>query len=326
MKCPHCGGDLKQAADSGKPTAVDEQQVTGGLTSVAGSLPQTNKRNQNSNTKWIVIAVVSALVVVAAVVAAVIVLKKPSDTKLENGQTVTSAQADTLDESEVRNIIERYCNAICENDFSTLTSIYAPSVERYHDAYNKDRDWVVDSHRRYDETFGVYEKKSSIRWSTFSMNNLGNGRVSATVVEDFSIDRYDKSKYSIFVLEKHFVIDASHHIVSVYDNQLSKEKAAEEVQDEPLRSYNWQYEADIQKWLQGNWEWSGYIDGMRMSCRLGVSDDYAVLVTPDGVLDQGHMSIDLEDNTIHFGSTYINFDYQRGKLGDFKNGMYYKRM
>ncbi len=82
----------------------------------------------------------------------------------------------------------------------------------------------------------------------------------------------------------------------------------------------------ILQWLQGNWEWRGTIDGYRNSCRLGVSDDYAVLATPRGVLDQGKITIDYDDNTIHFGNTYINFDYDNGKLGDFANGMYYKKM
>ena len=83
---------------------------------------------------------------------------------------------------------------------------------------------------------------------------------------------------------------------------------------------------ELLQWLQGNWEWSGTIYGYRNSCRLGVSDDYAVLATPRGVLDQGKISIDFDDNTIHFGSTYMNFDLDNGRLGDFSNGMYYRRM
>lgn len=84
--------------------------------------------------------------------------------------------------------------------------------------------------------------------------------------------------------------------------------------------------SEVREWLQGNWEWNGTIDGYRNSCRLGVSDDYAVLATPRGVLDQGKITIDFEDKTIHFGSTYINFDYENGRLGDFSNGMYYRKM
>lgn len=97
-------------------------------------------------------------------------------------------------------------------------------------------------------------------------------------------------------------------------------------QEEERRRYRETRKKEISQWLQGNWEWSGTIDGYRNSCRLGVSDDYAVLATPRGVLDQGKISIDFDDNTIHFGSTYMNFDMDNGRLGDFSNGMYYRRM
>lgn len=100
----------------------------------------------------------------------------------------------------------------------------------------------------------------------------------------------------------------------------NKEIAQEVREDESEKEKN------VLQWLQGNWEWSGTIDGYRNSCRLGVSDDYAVLATPRGVLDQGKITIDFDDNTIHFGSTYINFDYDNGRLGDFSNGMYYRKI
>ena len=127
----------------------------------------------------------------------------------------------------VQLLIERYCNAICENDFETLSSLYAPMVERFQDAYNKDRDYVIGCHRRYDKTFKVYGKHSSLRWDSFEMRMLNNGQLNVKIVEDYSIDREDKNKYSVFVLEKHFIIDHSYHIVSVYDNQLSKAKGTD---------------------------------------------------------------------------------------------------
>jgi hypothetical protein len=56
------------------------------------------------------------------------------------------------DDYTVMNVVERYCTAICENDFTTLASLYAPTVERYQDAYDKDRDYVIGCHQRYDNT------------------------------------------------------------------------------------------------------------------------------------------------------------------------------
>ncbi len=167
-------------------------------------------------------------VIIAAIVAAVVLLALGLFLILHNSSTKSeeqhSAESSFPNEATVQNLIENYCNAICENDYVTLSTLYAPMVERFQDAYNKDRDYVIGCHQRYDKTFKVYSKHSSIRWDSFEMRMLNNGQLSVTVVEDYSIDREDKNKYSVFVLEKHFIIDPSYHIVSVYDNQLSKGK------------------------------------------------------------------------------------------------------
>lgn len=167
-------------------------------------------------------------VIIAAIVAAVVLLALGLFLLFHNSTTKSEEQSivemSFPDENAVQDLIERYCNAICENDFVTLASLYAPMVERFQDAYSKDRDYVIGCHQRYDKTFKVYGKHSSLRWNSFEMKMLSNGRLSASVIEDYSIDREDKSKYSVFVLEKHFIIDSSYHIVSVYDNQLSKKK------------------------------------------------------------------------------------------------------
>lgn len=129
-----------------------------------------------------------------------------------------------LDENEVRFVLQSYCDAVANNDFNALNHLYAPFVERYHNAYKMDRSDVVEDHRKYDEMFKVYGKHSHIRWNTFEVKPLGNGRTSATIVEDYSIDREDKDKYSNFVLEKHFELNDDYQIVSVWDNQLSRSK------------------------------------------------------------------------------------------------------
>ena len=167
-------------------------------------------------------------VIIAAIIAAVVMLALGLFLILHNNCTKSEEQNIVEmafpDKNAVKELIERYCNAICENDFVTLSSLYAPMVERFQDAYNKDRDYVIGCHQRYDKTFKVYGKHSSIRWDSFEMKMLNNGQLSVKIVEDYSIDREDKSKYSVFVLEKHFIVDPSYHIVSVYDNQLSKSK------------------------------------------------------------------------------------------------------
>ena len=124
----------------------------------------------------------------------------------------------------VQHVLQSYCDAIVNNDFETLSQLYAPMVERFQGANNEERNKVVDRHRRYDDTFKVHGKRSHIRWDTFEVELMDNGRINAVIVEDYAIDREDKSKYSKFVLEKHFVLNEDYQIVSVWDNQLSRSK------------------------------------------------------------------------------------------------------
>lgn len=106
------------------------------------------------------------------------------------------------------------------------------------------------------------------------------------------------------------------------ERRIEEQRLAEERRQEELQK---QKEKKILDWLQGNWEWSGYIDGTHYSFRLGVSDDYAVLATPRGVYDQGKITIDMDDNTFSFGNTYFDFDYENGRMGVFSDGSYYTK-
>lgn len=183
--------------------------------SQAAHKPNTHKKRN------IIITVISAVVVLLSL-GLFLLLHNKDKGEIQMGPM----DVNFPDDYRVMNVVERYCTAICENDFTTLASLYAPTVERYQDAYDKDRDYVIGCHQRYDNTFKVHGKHSSIRRETFKMEPISNERVSVVVVEDYSIDRLDKSKYSVFVLEKHFTIDSTYHIVSVYDNQLSKSKGS----------------------------------------------------------------------------------------------------
>lgn len=130
-------------------------------------------------------------------------------------------------ESSIRSFINEYTMLAETSDtqliYRLVSKIYAPSVKRYFSAYDVSSDYVADCYNKYDETFGVYGKHSSVRWNTVSFTE-SNGTIQLTYVEDFSIDRYDPSKYSIFVLEKHFELNRDFKVVSVYDVQLSKSK------------------------------------------------------------------------------------------------------
>ena len=131
---------------------------------------------------------------------------------LENNINAFIQQYTSLAEASDNQLIDRL-----------VSQLYAPTVKRYFSAYDKDRSYVADSYKKYDDMFQVYGKHSNVRWNTVSFTE-SNGNIQLTYVEDYSIDRYDNTKYSIFVLEKHIELNSDFKIVSLYDVQLSKSK------------------------------------------------------------------------------------------------------
>ena len=109
------------------------------------------------------------------------------------------------------------------SSWGMVHQLFAPQVERYFDNRNETVDQVAQHYAKYDNVFGVYGKHSKVRWNTLSYYKTGN-RYAVTYIEDYTIDRYDDSKNSIFVLEKHIELNGDFKVVSVYDVQLSKKK------------------------------------------------------------------------------------------------------
>ena len=126
-------------------------------------------------------------------------------------------------EERVKSFVVKYCELTETGSRALVYELYAPFVKRYHDAYNIDVSDVADKYANYDKKFGVYGKHSNVRWNTLSYEKEGDV-ISVQYVEDYTIDRHDDSKYSIFVLEKHLELNREYRIVSVYEIQLSKSK------------------------------------------------------------------------------------------------------
>ncbi len=121
----------------------------------------------------------------------------------------------------VRNVVREYATAFDNNDFATLEKLYAPTVERYHNARNESAMQVVDRHRKYDDMFGVITKSTVVKWNTISYNRLGNGRIDVTWQEEYYLSA-TKTKNSYFLLEKHAILNSNYKIVSIYDKQLER--------------------------------------------------------------------------------------------------------
>lgn len=126
------------------------------------------------------------------------------------------------EKNQVKNAIRRLCEAEEQNNFEIIANAYADKVNRYHDKYNVSNSEVVSSYKKYDKTFGVYGKHINIRWNSLQVNRISDYELSVIFIEDYHIDRTDKTKYSKFVLEKHILLDKDYRIKSIYDVQLSK--------------------------------------------------------------------------------------------------------
>jgi archaellum component FlaC len=126
-------------------------------------------------------------------------------------------------ESRIKNFINNFNQYISDNNFQGLKELYAPTVKRYHDTYNQNRKDVIERYKRYDKVFGVYGKRSEVRWNTLQIVPQGENLVYIQYIDDYSIDRYDKNNYSKFVLEKHIELNRDYQVVSIYDIQLSKQ-------------------------------------------------------------------------------------------------------
>ncbi len=260
---------------------------------------QTTKVSGTPKKRYVIIAVILAVVVLLSLGLFFLLNTRDKDEVKMEPKNVAFP-----DENIVRKVVDSYCSAICENDFTTLASLYAPTVERYQDAYDKNRDYVIGCHQRYDNTFKVHGKHSSIRRETFKMEPISNDRVSVVVVEDYSIDREDKSKYSVFVLEKHFVIDSDYHIVSVYDNQLSKSKGTSDYQA-IYQAYVKEHEMADMVDDFGGWEYI-YLDG----------DEIPELVISTGYPASGAYVLSIANGRVVESFTSYGFSYipRKGKI------------
>lgn len=173
----------------------------------------------NSN---ILVKVLACFVVIAIIAGGVVLLILNNDGQSTYTYNTEPVLTETNYETHIRNTIQTLCDATTNNDYERIADVYAYNVKRYHGIYNVTKYEVVERYKNYDKKFGVYGKHTSVRWNTLRVWKNSDGGYSVVYVEDYHIDRYDNSKYTDYVLEKHLELDKDYKVVSVYDNQLSK--------------------------------------------------------------------------------------------------------
>lgn len=164
-------------------------------------------KNRSHTVLWVCI-----IAIIAAISATIYVLFKPTDYK------------NSINEDKVLEVINKFNDAYATNDYVILSLVYSDYVDRFHNAYNLSNSQVIEKYRNYDKKFGVYAKHINVRWNTLHIEKISEDELAVVFIEDFSIDRVDNTKYSIFELEEHLILDSDYKIKSIYDNQLSKRK------------------------------------------------------------------------------------------------------
>ena len=194
MKCKHCG------------KAIDSDSV---YCEFCGMKVETETPPKKKGSRFLWLAVALGIIIGAVQVS------------LRQCNRDTADKASQDKEMAIRTI-NRYNDALLSNDFATLSTVYADKVERYFDAYDQTNAEVIKHNEKYDATFKVTGKHTSVRWETLKVERLSDGDLSVVYIEDYSIDRKDKSKYSKFVLEKHLILNKQYKIKSIYDVPLDR--------------------------------------------------------------------------------------------------------
>lgn len=96
------------------------------------------------------------------------------------------------------------------------------------------------------------------------------------------------------------------------DQKKLEEQLAEEWAEKEIKRKKEEETKRVKSWLIGTWEWNGIIWGQRVWAKLDISDDYIVASSIYGVDDQGSYSIDMDNQTIHYGKySYAKIDTRR---------------
>ena len=119
-------------------------------------------------------------------------------------------------------IINSYNNCIWNENFELLDTILTPNIKRYFNEYNISKSEAINRAKNYKDQFGIINATSKIRWETFKIAKSSNGNYLVDYIEDYSLDRIDKTKSAIFVLHKFFEVNKDFIIEGIYEEILSK--------------------------------------------------------------------------------------------------------
>ena len=154
----------------------------------------------------------------------------PTPTILQN-QRVESAESERplahqlanqkTPEEEIKSVLKWFFYYWDNNQYESLMQMFCYDVDRFQNVRNVSREKVISLIKRDKANSGIYGSVSKPRWNTLTVQNLPIEGYSIILMEDYEIDRADKSKAIKFVLENHIEMDQYYNITSFYQKTVS---------------------------------------------------------------------------------------------------------
>ena len=202
------------------PDSIKEEKKQSPVKETKEAPPVIAKSNKRNTTKWIYILLAIIVLLMGTCIALSIFTLAEHNHAKELEELLTLEKSISPNDSipnNIINIIERYSNAYEKNDTAIISQLFAPKVRRYCNAHDLTNEQVVGKHLAYDKKFDVQGKHVTVRWNTLKTMQLPNEETLVVYIEDYSIDRVDTTKPSMFVIEKFIVLDKNSKIVSLDD-------------------------------------------------------------------------------------------------------------
>jgi serine protease Do len=127
-----------------------------------------------------------------------------------------------FDIERIKSIISNYYSISDSQNYNKLNFCFNESIKRYFKYYNISLYEAIERAKKYNQTFGVINSSSSVRWNTLKSYKLLNGNLQIEYVLDYRLNRVNKNKASQFVLQIIAEINSSYKITSIYENILAK--------------------------------------------------------------------------------------------------------
>lgn len=114
-------------------------------------------------------------------------------------------------------VVSLYSRAVEENDFKTISHMFADTAFQYCNAKMLTNEEVVKRHKAYDERFHVTRKILNIRKETVRSMPLPDGGTFVVYIEDLELERQNLDLPDRFVVAKYIILDENYKIVSLED-------------------------------------------------------------------------------------------------------------